>query len=146
MNQTAFTVRMDSELKKQFSSLCENLGLPVSVAINLFAKTAVRENRIPFELSLQPNELTRKTIALAEEGKELNGSYKTMEDLRASLDAWSFIMVIVNVMFIQIFCLFIKLWILSCSFICTELERTRICLGETLFYTESVILNFLKWS
>lgn len=86
MNQTAFTVRMDSELKKQFSSLCENLGLPVSVAINLFAKTAVRENRIPFELSLQPNELTKKKIALAEEGKELNGPYKTMEDLRASLD------------------------------------------------------------
>ena len=47
----------------------------------------VRENRIPFELSLQPNELTRKTIALAEEGKELNDPYKTMEDLRASLDA-----------------------------------------------------------
>ena len=87
MNQTAFTVRMDSELKKQFSSLCENLGLPVSVAINLFVKTAVRENRIPFELSMQPNELTRKTIALAEEGKELSGPYKTMEELRAALDA-----------------------------------------------------------
>ena len=47
----------------------------------------VRENCIPFELSLQPNELTKKKIALAEEGKELNGPYKTMEDLRASLDA-----------------------------------------------------------
>ena len=55
MNQTAFTVRMDSELKKQFSSLCENLGLPVSVAINLFAKTAVRENRIPFEIAQTPD-------------------------------------------------------------------------------------------
>ena len=87
MNQTAFTVRMDSELKKQFSSLCENLGLPVSVAINIFAKTAVRENRIPFELSLQPNDLTKKTIALAEEGTKLNGPYSIMEDLRASLDA-----------------------------------------------------------
>lgn len=31
-------------------------------------------------------------------------------------------------------------------FICTEQELTRIYLGETLFYTESVILNFLKWS
>lgn len=87
MNQTAFTVRMDSELKKQFSSLCENLGLPVSVAINLFAKTAVRENRIPFELSLQPNELTKKTIDLAEIGKEMHGPYSTMEELRAALDA-----------------------------------------------------------
>ena len=87
MNQTAFTVRMDYNLKQQFSSLCENLGLPVSVAINLFAKTAVRENRIPFELSLQPNELTKKTIDLAEEGKGLNGPFKTMEELRASLDA-----------------------------------------------------------
>lgn len=46
----------------------------------------VRENCIPFELSLQPNELTKKTIALVEKGKELNGPYSTMEDLRASLD------------------------------------------------------------
>ena len=46
-----------------------------------------RENLIPFELSLHPNELTKKAIVLAEEGKELNGPYKTMEDLRASLDA-----------------------------------------------------------
>lgn len=87
MNQTAFTVRMDSNLKQQFSSLCENLGLPISVAINLFAKTAVREKRIPFELSLQPNELTKKTIDLAEVGKEMNGPFRTMEELRASLDA-----------------------------------------------------------
>ena len=49
----------------------------------------VRENCIPFELSLQPNDLTKKTIALAEEGKELNEPFKTMEDLRVSLDTWS---------------------------------------------------------
>ena len=66
MNQQAFTVRMDSELSKQFSSHCEN--------------------RISFELSLQPNELTKKTIVLAEEGKKLNGPYSTIEDLKASLD------------------------------------------------------------
>ena len=46
----------------------------------------VRKNCIPFELSLHPNELTKKTIALVEKGKELNGPFKTMEDLRASLD------------------------------------------------------------
>ncbi len=87
MNQSAFTVRMDSELKAQFAELCENLGMPVSVAFNLFAKTAVREQRIPFELSLQPNKTTLETIALAEEGKELNGPFYTMEELRNSLDA-----------------------------------------------------------
>ncbi len=47
----------------------------------------VLENSISFELSLQPNELSKKTIALAEEGKELDGPFKTIEDLRASLDA-----------------------------------------------------------
>lgn len=45
------------------------------------------DNSSPFELSLQPNELTKTTIALVEEGKELNGPYSTMEDLRTALDA-----------------------------------------------------------
>lgn len=50
-----------------------------------------RENLIPFELSLHPNELTKKAIVLAEEEKELNGPYSTMEDLKAALDAWCFL-------------------------------------------------------
>lgn len=50
MNTTAFSVRMDSDTKIGFETFCKSVGLTVSSAINLFAKTVVREKRIPFEI------------------------------------------------------------------------------------------------
>ena len=56
MAQTTVNVRMDEELKKQLEWLCGELGMSISTAITVFAKTAVREGRIPFELRVsQPN-------------------------------------------------------------------------------------------
>ena len=88
MNQSAFSVRMDSNLKKEFSLICEDFGMPVSTAITLFAKAVVREHRIPFEIRSElPKSLTKKTIELEENGKELHGPFSALTDLRASLDA-----------------------------------------------------------
>ena len=41
MSQIAFSVRMDASLKEEFSAMCEAFGMPVSTAINLFAKAVV---------------------------------------------------------------------------------------------------------
>ncbi len=88
MAQSAFSVRMDSQLKEDFSSMRENFGMPVSTAITLFAKAVVREHKIPFEIKGDfPNSLTARTIALAEKGKELHGPFSSVDELRASLDA-----------------------------------------------------------
>ncbi|MBQ3824859.1 MAG: type II toxin-antitoxin system RelB/DinJ family antitoxin [Spirochaetaceae bacterium] len=88
MNQVAVSVRMDSQLKNEFSLICQDFGLPVSTAITLFAKAVVREHRIPFEIKSDlPNSITRQTIELAENGKELHGPFSTIDELRASLDA-----------------------------------------------------------
>jgi DNA-damage-inducible protein J len=88
MAQSAFNVRMESQLKKEFSSMCEDFGMPVSTAITLFAKAVVREHRIPFEIRSDiPNSVTAKTIELAEQGKELHGPYSTVDELKAALDA-----------------------------------------------------------
>lgn len=51
MSQVAFSVRMDSELKEKFEKLCEDLGMNMTTAFNIFARTVVREQRIPFEVS-----------------------------------------------------------------------------------------------
>lgn len=62
--------------------------MPVSTAITLFAKAVVREHRIPFEIRSDfPNSLTRQTIELAENGKELHGPFSSIADLKDSLDA-----------------------------------------------------------
>ena len=44
------TVRMDSELKKSFDSLCLQFGLSANAAMNVFAKAVVQRGRIPFDV------------------------------------------------------------------------------------------------
>ncbi len=50
MAQTAFSIRMDEGLKRDFSQFCENIGMTMSTAFVVFAKAALRNRRIPFEI------------------------------------------------------------------------------------------------
>ena len=51
MAQTNVNIRMDEDLKKQFDAFCVDIGMNMTTAFCVFAKTAVRERRIPFEIS-----------------------------------------------------------------------------------------------
>ncbi len=51
MATTNITIRMDEELKKQAKELFSDLGLNMTTAFTVFAKQAVREQKIPFMLS-----------------------------------------------------------------------------------------------
>lgn len=60
-NTANINIRMDATLKKQFEAFCADMGMSMTTAINIFAKKAVRENRIPFEISgYVPNAETRQ--------------------------------------------------------------------------------------
>lgn len=48
------SLRVDDELKRGAEKILNDIGLSMSTAINIFLKTVVRENRIPFELSADP--------------------------------------------------------------------------------------------
>lgn len=50
MAQTNINIRMDSELKKQFEAFCSDIGMSMTTAFCVFAKMAVRERKIPFEI------------------------------------------------------------------------------------------------
>ena len=50
MSQVAMTVRMDSDLKKSFDTLCAQFGLSANAAVNVFAKAVVQRGKIPFEI------------------------------------------------------------------------------------------------
>ena len=52
MAMSTFSVRMESNVKNELDKICAQLGLNTSVAINIFARTVIREKRIPFEISL----------------------------------------------------------------------------------------------
>lgn len=51
MAQTKLTIRIDEDLKNAFNKLCSDIGMSMSTAFCIFAKKAVREQRIPFELT-----------------------------------------------------------------------------------------------
>ena len=50
MSQSAFTIRLDSELKTQFDSLCEEFGMSTNTAFNIYVRQVVRNRRIPFTI------------------------------------------------------------------------------------------------
>ncbi len=88
MATTSINIRMDSDLKNQFEAFCQDMGMSMSTAINIFAKKTVREYRIPFEVGAErPN---AETIAAIEEGRRLAADpnaprYSSMSELREAL-------------------------------------------------------------
>ena len=51
MGQAIFSVRMEENIKIAFESWCNYFGMNMSTAINIFARTVVQEQKIPFEIS-----------------------------------------------------------------------------------------------
>lgn len=51
MAQTNINIRMDEDLKKQFDAFCSDVGMNMTTAFCIFAKTVVKQHRIPFEIS-----------------------------------------------------------------------------------------------
>ena len=52
MAQIDVNIRMDEDLKRDFDNLCSNSGLNMAVVFNVFAKTVVKRQVIPFEISI----------------------------------------------------------------------------------------------
>lgn len=90
MGSITVSIRMDSEVKQAAETLFDELGLSMSAAVNAFIRQAVREQRIPFELSAKvPTSETR--LAMAEaiailKDKDATG-YNNIDELMAALDA-----------------------------------------------------------
>ena len=88
MAQTSVNIRMDEDLKKQFDSFCSDVGMNMTTAFCIFAKTVVRERRIPFEIRLaEPNALTYTAMETAEKNEDIYGPFENVSDLMEALNA-----------------------------------------------------------
>ncbi len=66
-NTTNFSVRMDSEIKKQCENLYNELGMNLTTAINVFLRQSLRVGGFPFDVKLeQPNKETIAAMLEAE--------------------------------------------------------------------------------
>ena len=54
MASTSVTIRMDENLKRRSEAIFEDMGLNMTTAVTVFVKAAVRQNKIPFEISGDP--------------------------------------------------------------------------------------------
>jgi len=61
MSQTTFSVRMDTDVKKQFDDFCAKVGMNTSTAFNLFARAVLREKRLPFDITTASDPLHSKS-------------------------------------------------------------------------------------
>lgn len=46
--------RMDKDLKNSMEAVCSDMGISMTAAFTIFAKTVSRERRIPFEVTADP--------------------------------------------------------------------------------------------
>ena len=85
MAQTLVNFRIDETTKKQLEQICNELGLTMSTAFNIFAKKVIREKRIPFEVSIDPFYSENNMKAISESKKQLEEGkiiVKTMQELK----------------------------------------------------------------
>jgi len=89
MAQTSINIRMDENLKREFDELCNDFGLTMTAAFTVFAKTVVRRQRIPFEISKDiPNAETIAAIEEVEamiESPALGKSYTNVDEMMKEL-------------------------------------------------------------
>jgi len=89
MTPTNLNIRTDKEIKDRAEQLFSELGLTMTTAINMFLRTAIRENGIPFALKLDiPNSITESAI---EEGRKIAyddtvKGYSSIKELKKALN------------------------------------------------------------
>ena len=71
MGQTAFTIRMDTDIKKRFDELCKDFGMSANTAFNIFARAVIKQERIPFDVE-------------SENQAKLQRAWEAMERMRES--------------------------------------------------------------
>lgn len=89
MSTVNLNIRTDKEIKEKAENIFQELGLNMTTAINMFLRTSIRENGIPFDLKIDAvNDETKLAI---EEGikiaddKTIEG-YVSIEELRKALE------------------------------------------------------------
>ena len=81
MDQSILSVRVNTNDKKGFEEFCSNTGMNVSTAINMFIKTVIREQKLPFEVKSDnyEKEVYQKLLEAEQEIKNNSKMYTSEE-------------------------------------------------------------------
>lgn len=84
-NTTNFSVRMDSDIKKQCEMLYGELGMNLTTAINVFLRQSLRAGGFPFDVRLEHPR--KETVAAMLEAERIahDSSAKRYSDVEEAL-------------------------------------------------------------
>ena len=89
MVQASLNIRMDEDLKNAMEDTCKALGMNLDTAFTIFAKKVSREQRIPFDVSIDPFYTEHNMAAISEAARQIEQGQivvKTLEELEALMD------------------------------------------------------------
>ncbi len=81
MEQSTISIRIDSQLKKDFEEFCKNVGMNMTTAISIFATTVVKEQRIHFEISADPFYSEKNMARLRKSMREMEENGGTVHEV-----------------------------------------------------------------
>lgn len=79
MAQAMVNFRMDEDLKKDMEETCKKMGLTMTAAFTMFAAKVTKEQRIPFEVCVDPF-YSKENIARLERAVREMDSGRNMEE------------------------------------------------------------------
>lgn len=87
MESTTLNIRVNSNDKKNFEQFCNNVGMNVSTAVNMFIKAVLREQKLPFEVRSNPfDNQIYQSLKEAEHELEQNSQRYTIDEVSQSMN------------------------------------------------------------
>lgn len=82
---TNITIRMDRETKRDFENFCDNVGINLTTAFNMFVKATLRTRTLPFAVSdINSRKEFQEAFEALQNESIANGNDKmTMDDINA---------------------------------------------------------------
>jgi DNA-damage-inducible protein J len=95
MASVNITVRVDEEVKKEFDEFCDNVGMNMTTAFNMFIKATLRTRELPFVVAdfesqrrKQAKKELKEVIEVCQRQSVINGTDKiTMDEINAEIAA-----------------------------------------------------------
>ena len=86
MADTTVTIRIDEDIKRRFDEFCADIGMNMSVAVNIFIRASLRERRIPFQIKSSTSSYGLTLLREMRTEAEKRG-FMTDEDIEAEIQA-----------------------------------------------------------
>ena len=85
MAQSTISIRVDEDLKKRVEALADAFGMNLTTLVTVFLKAVEHERRIPFEITAEPNDVTKAAIDDVINGRNMSRVFDNVDEMMAEL-------------------------------------------------------------